>query len=139
MNFMKAIKKNKFLGFCLGLVVLDQASKLLVLHFFSQYLFLNRGIAFSLPVQLNLVVVISFLVLGMVFYGLKKQHIKFNFVWLFFISGTIGNLIDRIRLGAVIDFINLGFFPVFNLADIFISVSAVGIIYFYILTNKGNE
>jgi signal peptidase II len=33
------------------------------------------------------------------------------------LGGAIGNLIDRLRLGAVTDFINVGFWPVFNLAD----------------------
>ncbi|NPV59012.1 MAG: signal peptidase II [Actinobacteria bacterium] len=33
------------------------------------------------------------------------------------IGGAIGNIIDRIALGAVVDFIDVGFWPVFNLAD----------------------
>jgi len=43
------------------------------------------------------------------------------------LGGTIGNLIDRVRLGYVTDFINFGFWPAFNLAD---SAVVVGVILF---------
>jgi signal peptidase II len=33
------------------------------------------------------------------------------------LGGATGNLLDRVRLGAVVDFIDVGFWPVFNLAD----------------------
>ena len=39
-------------------------------------------------------------------------------------GGAVGNLIDRMRVGYVIDYIDLGFWPVFNIADIAISVGA---------------
>jgi len=41
------------------------------------------------------------------------------------LGGTIGNLIDRVFLGHVIDFIDVGFWPVFNIAD---SANTVGVI-----------
>lgn len=41
------------------------------------------------------------------------------------IGGAAGNLIDRFRLGHVIDFVDLGWWPVFNLADSAINVSMV--------------
>ena len=43
-------------------------------------------------------------------------------------SGAIGNLIDRITFGCVIDFIDLRIWPVFNLADSFITIGAILII-----------
>ena len=43
------------------------------------------------------------------------------------IGGSASNLIDRVRLGHVTDFIDLGFWPAFNLADAFI-VSGVVIL-----------
>lgn len=43
------------------------------------------------------------------------------------LGGTVGNLIDRLRLGYVTDFIDFGFWPVFNLAD---SAVVVGVIIF---------
>ncbi|WP_424244049.1 signal peptidase II [Elusimicrobium posterum] len=41
------------------------------------------------------------------------------------LGGAIGNLYDRIVLGYVVDFIDFGFWPVFNIADSFISIGAV--------------
>ena len=41
------------------------------------------------------------------------------------LGGALGNLVDRVRLGHVIDFIDLHFWPVFNVADIGITVGAI--------------
>ncbi len=41
------------------------------------------------------------------------------------IGGALGNIIDRIRLGYVIDFIDLHFWPIFNFADVFIVIGAI--------------
>jgi signal peptidase II len=43
----------------------------------------------------------------------------------FILGGTLGNLADRLRLGHVIDFFDLRVWPVFNVADSFITVGAV--------------
>lgn len=43
----------------------------------------------------------------------------------FILGGTLGNLIDRMRFGHVIDFIDFRIWPVFNVADSFITIGAV--------------
>ena len=43
----------------------------------------------------------------------------------FILGGTLGNLIDRVRLGYVIDFIDFRVWPVFNIADSFITIGAI--------------
>ena len=52
------------------------------------------------------------------------------------LAGTVGNLIDRVRLGAVIDFLDFHYngwhFPTFNIADACITVSAV-VLFFYVM------
>jgi len=50
-------------------------------------------------------------------------------------GGIAGNLIDRVRIGSVIDFINLHVWPVFNLADMCI-VSGIGLIFLKQIKNK---
>ncbi|MDJ0657020.1 MAG: signal peptidase II [Xanthomonadales bacterium] len=59
------------------------------------------------------------------------------------IGGAIGNLIDRLRLGYVVDFIDVYYgdwhFPAFNIADSAVSVAAVGLILFGILAPNPSE
>ena len=62
----------------------------------------------------------------------KKEISKIDlFSYAFILGGTIGNGIDRIIKGYVVDFINLNFieFPVFNIADICINIGLFLIIY----------
>ena len=53
-------------------------------------------------------------------------------------GGGLGNMIDRLRLGYVVDMINLEFmhFPVFNVADCFITCGCIGLMVSLVLFNK---
>ncbi|HFI0345679.1 TPA: signal peptidase II [Streptococcus suis] len=80
-------------------------------------------------------------VTGLIWYYLKQ--IKGN-LWTLFslalmIAGALGNFIDRIRLGYVVDMFHLDFisFPVFNVADICLSVG-VGILFICIMKEESN-
>lgn len=53
------------------------------------------------------------------------------------LGGAIGNLIDRVRLGEVTDFIDIGAWPVFNLADSAIVVGTFLIVYYLLFAAKG--
>ena len=55
------------------------------------------------------------------------------------VAGALGNIIDRARFGYVNDFIDVGFWPIFNIADSSISIALT--IYFidFIFLNKKNE
>jgi signal peptidase II len=48
------------------------------------------------------------------------------------LGGAIGNLIDRVRLGEVTDFIDVGSFPTFNVADSSISMSIAAVLIFFV-------
>ena len=95
----------------------------------------NYGAAFNLfsgsRIFLSLLSVTCSVVL---IYLILRNNIsnKFDlFAYSFILGGTIGNGIDRILKGFVIDFINLNFinFPVFNIADISINIGFFFLIY----------
>lgn len=96
----------------------------------------NYNIAFGLPINSIIFIFLLILVLGLLIYliwqtWIRKEFLQFSLI-LIILAGATGNIIDRIRLGYVIDFINVPFWSVFNLADIFIVVS-VGVWLIYLL------
>jgi len=80
---------------------------------------------------------ISIILLYFILNNKKKSNIDL-LSYSFILGGTIGNGIDRIIKGYVIDFINLNFinFPVFNIADISINIGLLFIIYGFIKYNR---
>lgn len=109
------------------LIILDQITK----YFLSTVT--NTGAAFGILKGYNILLLIINLIALVVciFYHTKEKKLRLPLIFL--ISGIIGNLIDRIFLGYVRDFINLKFWPVFNLAD---SFNVVGIILLIIILWK---
>jgi len=112
--------KDKESSISILLIAIDQLSKLLVVSVGFPVVY-NRGIAFSLLGGINPIFIALILIV------LARSY-RNNFWFGFIIAGGAANLIDRIRLGYVIDFINLGFWPVFNLADVFITIGVLAII-----------
>jgi signal peptidase II len=53
------------------------------------------------------------------------------------LGGAIGNLTDRVRIGHVVDFIQIQFWPIFNLADAAIACG-VGLLAYYVMSNPGS-
>ena len=101
------------------LLCLDRLTKLL---FFSASV-VNTGVAFSFFVGNNL----FFLLLGIIFFfGLSWWYWKEPSIGILFLAaGALGHVLDRIFYGGVIDFIDVGFWPVFNLADVFLVIGVV--------------
>ncbi len=93
----------------------------------------NTGIAFGLfrnqGIVLIIIPVIMIALLLYNFYHYKYNNEKLSRLYIvavsLIIAGAIGNLIDRILYGYVIDFIDLRIWPVFNIADSAITVGAV--------------
>ena len=68
-------------------------------------------------------------VLLICYYIFKTKISLYEIILLAFVSGgAIGNAIDRLMFGSVIDFIDLGWFPVFNIADSFIVIGFIWLI-----------
>ncbi len=106
----------------------------------------NYGIAFSMLLEKRIIIiVISILLISFLIYVLKKDYIlKNKDTWLVNIAfgilfgGIVGNLFDRIVRGFVIDYINVSFFSIFNLADIAITFGVVLLIIDNIKESKNN-
>ena len=102
----------------------------------------NFGAAFNLfsGSRIFLSIVSIIIAILLIYFILNKKIINIInlFSYSFILGGTLGNGIDRISKGYVIDFINLNFieFPVFNIADISINIGLILIIYDFIKYNR---
>jgi signal peptidase II len=88
----------------------------------------NSGAAFGLAPALAIVFLIAAasVAVGLVVYVLTHQNpLAADVVLGLILGGTIGNLFDRVMYGTVTDFINVHFWPVFNVADSAVSVGVV--------------
>ena len=125
------------------LLILDQLTKWLatkywqdgiqVFDFFALQYAENTGVAFSFPVPLPVVVFVSIFMVGMFLFEMKQDRHRWAYACL--TAGALGNLIDRLWHGYVIDFLSFGSFPIFNVADVCISVG-VGLLLFDVLKQK---
>ena len=100
---------------------------ILIKGFLNLSLVYNRGAAFGiLKNQLLVFVLISIFAIALIFYYLKNKKRSFlSSIYLSLIlAGCAGNLIDRLRFGFVIDFLDFRVWPVFNLADSAVTVGA---------------
>ena len=90
----------------------------------------NRGAAFGiLKNQAPLFIFISLFAIILIYFNLKKsrnkENIVFNISLALILGGALGNLIDRLFLGYVIDFLDFRIWPVFNVADSAITIGAI--------------
>lgn len=140
------------------LVVIDQVSKYIVsrinsinsLHFvvidgfFNITYAENEGAAFSIlqGKRIYFIIITFVVIIGLVIYLLKENAKGIEKICLILImAGAIGNLIDRIIHGYVIDFLDFNIFgydfPIFNVADSYITIGVI----LFILNElmKGNK
>lgn len=146
--------------FVILLVVLDQTSKIyltlvnktspidleVIRGFFRITYTCNDGAAFSiLKGKRVFFIIMTIIVVFLIVYYLLKNKVYWveKYSLLLIISGAVGNLIDRIMYGYVIDFLDFiifGYdFPVFNIADSFITIGAIGLIISILFLNKEGE
>ncbi len=115
-------------------IVINQ-SIILIPNFFKLTYVLNDGAAFSILEGKQLfLIILGIAILLLLFYYLRRELLT-NYKIIYYsmlIGGILGNLIDRIFLGGVVDFLDFNIFgydaPIFNLADTFIVISVVLII-----------
>jgi signal peptidase II len=104
------------------------------------YLTHNEGVAFSLNfgsvLQLPLILLAFVLVLFLALNSAKTAWHQWGFGLI--IGGALGNIVDRIPDGVVTDFIRVGSFPVFNVADSCITVGACLLLIAFLKERKAN-
>jgi len=69
----------------------------------------------------------ALIIMPIILYRYRKTHVLFSLSLSLFIGGAIGNMIDRVFVGYVVDFLEFTFidFPVFNVADICVVFGAI--------------
>src|SRR4030042_2777202 len=104
------------------LIASDQFLKLL----FSENSVCNKNLAGSIPIASGVFYFFWLIIFfPLVYYFLKSKNYSEKVSLIFVISGAISNSADRLFHGCVIDFIDLKIWPVFNLADIYITIGAI--------------
>jgi signal peptidase II len=96
----------------------------------------NRGVAFGMAGGAGAPLVLVVLVALAVVLYLFSRDAGRPWMWLavgLLIGGALGNLVDRIRLGHVTDFIDLPPWPPFNLADMAITFGVIGLVILYLI------
>ena len=131
------------------LTLLDQGSKLLAVTYLKnkddiillpgvlQLKYLeNRGMAFGMfEGKIPVFVILCFVFLGVFIYVYRRipktsYYLPLTVTSLFMVSGAVGNCIDRVFRGYVVDFVYFSLinFPVFNVADIFVVCSGISLV-----------
>ena len=149
----KMQKKLYFLSLSIFIVLIDQFTKYLM--FYNKKLFINKdfilfkldfvknyGAAFNIfsgsRIFLSLISILFSILLIFLIFRKNTLNSLDLYSYSFILGGTIGNGIDRIYKGYVIDFINLNIinFPVFNIADISINIGFLFLLYNIFKNNR---
>ncbi len=107
----------------------------------------NKGAAFGmLENQKFFFIFVAIVILGVISYVLykmpdNKKYTILHLLLSMIAAGAIGNMIDRIRLNYVVDFIYFVLinFPIFNVADIYVSVSTFVLVLLLLFFYKEND
>lgn len=135
------------------LVIIDQVSKILVTNLIdgqvgNEYIGLqitnNTGLAFGFNDGSNvknifLMIFVLLIVIRFVKNQIELIDTKTAISLSMILSGGIGNLLDRIFRGAVVDFIKIFKFPIFNIADCLIVVGTILLIIFLVIFTRKIE
>ena len=138
--------KLYFLSLSIFIILIDQFTKYLM--FYNKKFFINKdfllfkldfvknyGAAFNIfsgnRIFLSCISIIFSIILTYLIFRKKTLKSIDLYSYSFILGGTVGNGMDRILRGFVIDFINLNIinFPVFNIADISINIGFIFLVY----------
>ena len=129
---------KEYIFLVIWLVLVDQLSKYLIrtynpqvdLGFLSLYLTTNTGAIFGYFKGMNSIfIVLSFVAIALLLYYFKELGPQHAAPLALVLTGVLGNLIDRLWLGHVVDFIDFLIWPSFNLADSCITIGVIWLLY----------
>ena len=144
----------------IGWVALDQFTKYLaVIHLKDKPAYIiingilelnyleNRGAAFGmLQNQKVFFIFVAVVILGVIGYVLfktpdAKKYRILHLLLSLIAAGAIGNMIDRVRFDYVVDFIYFVLinFPIFNVADIYVTISTIALVILLLFVYKEND
>jgi len=109
---------------------------------FSLYYIQNRGAAWGiLQGRMGFFFIVTVLVVGYMIYTFHKVPLKSSLAGIsfsFILAGALGNFIDRMRQGYVVDTFRFDFinFPVFNMADVCLSIGVIMMIIYILFFEK---
>ena len=159
MNKLFFKKTFIYFGIILFIFLVDRISKLYILsiledsgfvdininQFINFILVWNSGIGFGLfsfeqSTTYSLITLIIILINLIIIYFIVKTNDFSKYFYLFILGGSLGNLFDRIYYSSVPDFIDISYkgyhWFVFNVADIFISLGIICLIFAELLNYK---
>jgi len=127
--------KTKYSLIVVILLGLDIITKILLEGSYKDYGIIainsvhNTGVSFGMLKSVSPIafIILSLAVIGLLVYY-RKEFKGFEIYLTLIITGIVGNLIDRVFLGYVRDFIDLKWWPIFNVADSLMFIGVFGII-----------
>ncbi|PIN87191.1 signal peptidase II [Candidatus Woesearchaeota archaeon CG10_big_fil_rev_8_21_14_0_10_44_13] len=137
---MKIDKLRLFVIVSAAFVFLDQLTKylaaksevsiVLIKNFLSLIYTTNTGAGFSiLQGRQIFLILFSIIALGIIIYYYRQTPARWIPFTAMVFGGAMGNLIDRVIRGHVIDFISFSFWPSFNVADIGVMLGVIGLVW----------
>lgn len=112
-------------------------------NFFTITYVRNFGGAFSILQHQKLLFISVGIIVPIILFFAMRKKILTDFRYLFtcgaVAGGAVGNLIDRLAYGYVVDYISVGTFPVFNISDSFITVGVILLAYFVFIDEMKEE
>ena len=103
----------------------------------------NYGVVFGFDLPLPLIYVLTAAILGLGTYLVIKNRLWQDHWHLgalsLLLAGAIGNVVDRLRFGAVVDFIKVYWWPTFNLADLWIVLGVLLFAWEFLFREDGVE
>ena len=143
-NFFSHIRKNYFYFFLISSIIFlfDRLTKIFFVNngsiyiskFFNFFYTENTGAAFGIFNNMNFVLgLFNLLIISFIIYYIFKYDFDFKILLglSFVVGGSLANAFDRLFIGFVVDFISIYKWPNFNVADSFIVLGFMLLIFLY--------